>query len=137
MKKVFLSLLVCLTILGSNAMVVNAEGFNMAEAIASTMYVNAKHVNVRLGISGTNASCLISIQGVNGTESISGTATLINQSTGKVVTSWNVSSNSSACASQKNISVPRGCSYKLSFSGTIKNKSGVVEHISGSSTASN
>ena len=137
MKKVFLSLLVCLTILGSNAMVVNAEGFNMAEALASTMYVNARQVSVRLATSGTNASCLITIQGVSGTESISGTATLTNQTTGKTVASWSVSSSSSICSSQKDISVSKGCSYRLTFSGTIRTKSGTAEHISGSSTASN
>lgn len=137
MKKVFLSLLVCLTILGSNAMVVNAEGFNMAEALASTMYVNAKHVSANLSIRGTTAYCSVRISANDGTESISGTATLTNASTGRVVTSWNISTRSNICALQKEVTVPKGYTYNLSFSGIVKARNGSSEHISCSSTASN
>ena len=137
MRKLFLSLLICTLILGSNVMVVNAEEYNMAEAISSTLYAHTKQVSVRLSITGKNASCQIRVWGENGTASISGVATLTNLTTGQTISSWNLSSNSSACASQKSFTLPKGYTYQLSFRGEVKTVTGAVEYVNGNSVASN
>ena len=137
MKKILLMLVVCVVTMGGNNLVVNAADYNPAEEIESSLYVNTKSVSTHIAFSGNTANCSVSVVGVSNTGSIRGTATLYDDTVGKVVTSWHIGSSNCICKSSKSVGVTKGHSYRLVFNGTVCRAGGLCEQISGSATAHN
>lgn len=104
----------------------------------SPMYVQGNRCRVRLDFSGTTANCNVSIRGKNGTTKISGLLKLYDNTAGTQVASWTVSESSSYYGGTKSVTVKKGHSYKLSFSGKVYGKNSPSgESISSSTSGKN
>ena len=126
----------CILMLAFNK-VSSLAAWDPAQAIESSLYVNTKSLSVTLSINSSTAECAIGIIGVSDTDSIRGTATLFDETEKRSVSSWTVFSSSSICRNSRKISIKKGHTYKLTFSGTVHKRNGNSETISGFSMAYN
>lgn len=92
---------------------------HMQKESISPMYVQCNRCQSRLDLSGTTANCQVIVKGISGTTKISGLIKLYDNTAGKQVTSWTVSTSKSYYSETKTATVTKGHSYTLSFSGKV------------------
>ena len=115
------------SLLAFNPMTITCQA---RESTVNLDYINTINVTTALSFSNTTACCSVYVKGKQNTSSIRGTLTLYDETSSKNVASWNVSSTSVVCSTSKDVAVTKGHSYKLSFTGTVKNSSNITEQVS-------
>jgi len=125
-----LVLVVALCVLTTAGVTAQASEINMR-------YVSTNKVFMELSFENNQASCAVSVFGKSGTEKITGTVKLYDDTSRKTVKSWSVSKEGSIASSSKTVSVTSGHSYTLSFSGYVYDEDGDAEYVYDSESAKN
>lgn len=98
-------------------------------------YSDTHQLNVILSLSGTTATCTVSLIGADGTTSISDGHLTLKDSKGNVIAEWTdlSSSNSTLFVTKTVKNLTKGKTYTLYFSANV-NRNGNSEPVSGSKT---
>lgn len=132
MKKILVGILLATLLLNAYSMTILA-----VEHEIMPCYEESSNVNVYLQIKKKTAFCGFSYNGESGVSKIEGTLKLYDETSKKTVKTWDISVEKSYYSTSKNVTVKKGHTYTLSFSGKAYDKDGKSEKISGSTTKEN
>ncbi len=115
--KCLLSILLSFIMIIGTAIVVSA---------VEPRFSDTSYVDVQLRITGTTASCTVSVFGADGTTSISDGHLILTDSMGNIKGDWpNLSSNSDILVENRTATnLIKGETYTLSFTATVNRKNG-------------